>query len=399
LSSLFPLSAEDDLNVRTDDVDVSASGLCMSVVGTEVAAEVANKKKRNRRRPRANRKRIRNPAYWVRRKSKKHILYVTIPHTPKQREVEFARNAINPVRRLKRSTVIRDRNGDLAIMFLSRVMPSHLVNPLTSELEHYFDRRNGGPLPDYVPYTPSTSTSAVDALPAGTNQSESSSSNGRSTFIPPLQPPPLQPPPAPQQQWLPAVPAAPPARARAPRGQGRKRTPWECNQRQQVRVEHIGVHRTYTMEPEVMRSTASPLNQEFLRSEAFQNYNKELDVVVEGLMPMMRDFLVNYQPPVANITHIPFPEMKPWGALGLVEGITEKIHVDPKDARNALNGLAAFGKYKGGDVYFPDLNISVRLKPGDLLLFKTHLLRHKSTKLVCGRRFVTVFYASHNVYI
>jgi hypothetical protein len=82
-----------------------------------------------------------------------------------------------------------------------------------------------------------------------------------------------------------------------------------------------------------------------------------------------------------------------------VEGNSVRKHVDYGDCRNGFCMIMAFGNYKGANLKFPELGLKVRMRPGDVIIFKSHLLSHYTTNIVSGRRIALVFYADHNVYI
>ncbi|POY75908.1 hypothetical protein BMF94_0991 [Rhodotorula taiwanensis] len=68
------------------------------------------------------------------------------------------------------------------------------------------------------------------------------------------------------------------------------------------------------------------------------------------------------------------------------------------DASDPLHGWAAstpFGSYTGGDLFFIDLDLRVALKPGDLLVFRSALLRHSVLPFTGSRHSLVAFTHEH----
>lgn len=53
-----------------------------------------------------------------------------------------------------------------------------------------------------------------------------------------------------------------------------------------------------------------------------------------------------------------------------------KIHKDVNDWHNGFCCIFPFGEYDGGQLHFPSLNMKFNLRPGDVIVFQSHLLWH-----------------------
>lgn len=62
------------------------------------------------------------------------------------------------------------------------------------------------------------------------------------------------------------------------------------------------------------------------------------------------------------------------------------LHRDNRDPNNGWACLVAIGDFKGGSVYMPDINLRVRLEPGDALLLRGHALQHEVDDWDAGQR-------------
>jgi hypothetical protein len=58
-----------------------------------------------------------------------------------------------------------------------------------------------------------------------------------------------------------------------------------------------------------------------------------------------------------------------WGAM--------KAHKDKDDYRHGFCFIIPFGRFQGGDLHFPELNITIKMKPGMVVAFKSAELLHK----------------------
>jgi len=87
-----------------------------------------------------------------------------------------------------------------------------------------------------------------------------------------------------------------------------------------------------------------------------------------------------------------------WPGMAIVEGMTKKSHLDKTDCRNTLSCMTTLGEFEGGELQFPTLGVTFAMRPGDIIIFKSHLLHHFTSTVHWGRRFSLVFFAHQNLY-
>ena len=78
--------------------------------------------------------------------------------------------------------------------------------------------------------------------------------------------------------------------------------------------------------------------------------------------------------------------------------IISKYHLDINDHENSLAFLVALGDFEGGELYFPDLKLVVRLRPGQVVAFSSRLLKHGNLKVTKGIRFSIVYYVHQDFF-
>ena len=74
------------------------------------------------------------------------------------------------------------------------------------------------------------------------------------------------------------------------------------------------------------------------------------------------------------------------------------FHWDEKDEENCFCILITLGDYEGDKLCFPQLNLIIPLKPGQILLFRSRLLLHGNCILTKGIRH-SIVYHLHKVMI
>lgn len=60
------------------------------------------------------------------------------------------------------------------------------------------------------------------------------------------------------------------------------------------------------------------------------------------------------------------------------------LHEDDKDWRNGFCAVTALGDFTGGELMFPELNLSFIIKPGDVILFRSWILYHGAGIVTSG---------------
>ena len=75
-----------------------------------------------------------------------------------------------------------------------------------------------------------------------------------------------------------------------------------------------------------------------------------------------------------------------------------KYHNDAHDFSNELCWVIPFENYYGANFLFPELAIAIETTPGDILCFRSKLLKHGTTDFIGYRRSLVLF-TSNNVFI
>jgi hypothetical protein len=76
--------------------------------------------------------------------------------------------------------------------------------------------------------------------------------------------------------------------------------------------------------------------------------------------------------------------------MAVLEGNSENEHIDSRDSKNGMCCCTALGDFTGGEIEFSTLNLRFAMRPGDVILFRSHLLHHRSAEVTSGRRFALV---------
>lgn len=72
-------------------------------------------------------------------------------------------------------------------------------------------------------------------------------------------------------------------------------------------------------------------------------------------------------------------------------------HIDRDDDKYGFCWLVPLGDWEGGDLIFPQLNVRIKLKPGNILAFRSNLLVHGN--LPCSDvRHSLVFFTHNNLF-
>ncbi|CAB5386653.1 unnamed protein product [Rhizophagus irregularis] len=76
--------------------------------------------------------------------------------------------------------------------------------------------------------------------------------------------------------------------------------------------------------------------------------------------------------------------------------VISNYHWDSNDDPNGLCFLVALGDFEGGELCFPQLQILVKLKPGQIVAFPSYLLLHGNLPIIRGIRFSIVYFVHAN---
>ena len=79
--------------------------------------------------------------------------------------------------------------------------------------------------------------------------------------------------------------------------------------------------------------------------------------------------------------------------------VTSNYHWDDKDDPNGLCVLVALGDFEGGELCFPQLQIVVKLKPGQVVIFPSYLLLHGNLPITKGIRFSIVYFVHKDFFL
>ena len=72
-------------------------------------------------------------------------------------------------------------------------------------------------------------------------------------------------------------------------------------------------------------------------------------------------------------------------------------HIDRDDDKYGFCWLVPLGEWEGGDLIFPQINVRIKLKPGNILLFRSNLLVHGNLPCL-GVRHSLVFFTHNNLF-
>jgi len=79
--------------------------------------------------------------------------------------------------------------------------------------------------------------------------------------------------------------------------------------------------------------------------------------------------------------------------------VISKYHWDSNDDPNGLCFLITLGDFEGGELVFPQLQIVVKLKPGQIVAFPSYLLLHGNLPITKGIRFSIVYFVHESFFL
>jgi hypothetical protein len=68
-------------------------------------------------------------------------------------------------------------------------------------------------------------------------------------------------------------------------------------------------------------------------------------------------------------------------SLAIVNEVTEESHIDKDDVCNTACLITILGDFKRGELEFLILGVRFRMRPGDIAIFQSHLLYHKTSSI------------------
>jgi hypothetical protein len=138
------------------------------------------------------------------------------------------------------------------------------------------------------------------------------------------------------------------------------------------------------------------------------NFNHQTCVndLIQGLKPLsnsvnqfVRDHYQDLYMKLENLTWGPFAS-RLFGIFPMISinyNIISDYHWDENDNPNSLCFLVALGDFEGGELCFPELEIVVQLKLGQVVAFPSRLLLHGNLKFTKGIRHSVVYFV-HNTF-
>jgi hypothetical protein len=95
-----------------------------------------------------------------------------------------------------------------------------------------------------------------------------------------------------------------------------------------------------------------------------------------------------------------WPELNFGGAfttVSVTKGVSDIMHTDWNDV--GLTWVMPLGKWKGGDLCFPQYGIKIPMKEGDAITFQANFLAHMSSPLLSGERLALTCFTDEMIMI
>jgi len=85
-----------------------------------------------------------------------------------------------------------------------------------------------------------------------------------------------------------------------------------------------------------------------------------------------------------------------WSTVA-INSAARLVHTDTKDYKDGYCWVVPFGDFEGGELYFPDLNITIKMAPQMLVAFQSFNLKHGVNPFT-GSRYSLVFYQHQTMF-
>ncbi|CAG8806989.1 19875_t:CDS:2, partial [Racocetra persica] len=141
-------------------------------------------------------------------------------------------------------------------------------------------------------------------------------------------------------------------------------------------IEHFGAYTRNNLLPFTSSNTASTHNVD--HHECINKLLQGLKVLSDCVNWFLRDYYGDLYTKLSRLLWGPFAP-KPFGVFPIIAinfNTTSDYHWDEHDKANSLCVLVALEDYEGGELYFPQLQMVVHLRPGQIVAFASHLLLH-----------------------
>lgn len=157
-------------------------------------------------------------------------------------------------------------------------------------------------------------------------------------------------------------------------------------------VEHFGAYTLYTTLPYASSDIASSHNV---------NHQGCVNNLLQDLLPLsgcvnkfFEDYYEELYTKLKGLSWGPFAP-RSFGVFPMIAinyNVISDFHWDEHDEPNSLCCLVALGDFTGGELYFPQLDIVVPLRPGQLVVFSSRLLLHGNFPVTRGIRHSIVYF-------
>ena len=157
-------------------------------------------------------------------------------------------------------------------------------------------------------------------------------------------------------------------------------------------IEHFGVYTRSNLLPYTSSNTASTHNSD---------HKKCVDDLLYDLKPLSdsvnRFLQYNYLEYYTKLSHLTWEPFGPrsFGVFPMIAinfNTISDYHWDEHDEPNSFCCLVALGDYEGGELCFPQLQIVIPLRPGQVVAFSSRLLLHGNFHITKGLRHSIVYF-------
>lgn len=157
-------------------------------------------------------------------------------------------------------------------------------------------------------------------------------------------------------------------------------------------IEHFGAYTRNNLLPFTSSNTASTHNID--HQECVNKLLRGLKALSDCVNRFLRDYYGDLYTKLSGLSWGPFAP-KPFGVFPMIAinfNTTSDYHWDEHDEANSLCVLVALGDYEGGELCFPQLQMVVHLRPGQVVAFASRLLLHGNFSLTRGIRHSVVYF-------
>ncbi|PKC15140.1 hypothetical protein RhiirA5_395225 [Rhizophagus irregularis] len=144
-------------------------------------------------------------------------------------------------------------------------------------------------------------------------------------------------------------------------------------------TQHFGIFRSNNKCPRIICVKLRMMNILIILVALTKCYIYEINEVADYIANIMEFY---YPSMYRNLSNLCFPPQvkKLFKVFGIMCAVNFNTicgyHIDRDDDKYGFCWLVPLGEWKGGDLIFPQLNIRIKLKPGNILAFRSNLLVH-----------------------